>query len=107
MIAAAGHEVGLHGYDHVRWHDQLFRLPLQEISREIEAAQETLASLTGRRADSFAAPGWQCSEESRQVQAAQNFLYASDTRGSAPYFPRFGTDRLEGIGDPHHPAHPG
>ncbi|MCL4504063.1 MAG: polysaccharide deacetylase family protein, partial [Deltaproteobacteria bacterium] len=30
LIAAAGHEVGLHGFDHVRWHDQLFRLPVQE-----------------------------------------------------------------------------
>src|SRR4030042_7073231 len=25
-IAAAGHEVGLPGYDHVRWHDHLLRL---------------------------------------------------------------------------------
>ena len=90
LIGAAGHEVGLHGYDHVRWHDQLFRLPVQEISREIEAAQQTLAALWGRRADSFAGPGWQCSEGSRQVQAAQHFLYASDTRGPVPYFPRFG-----------------
>ena len=90
LIAAAGHEVGLHGYDHVRWHDQLFRLPIQEISREIEAAQATLVSLWGRRADSFAAPGWQCSEGSRQVQMAENFLYTSDTRGFTPYFPRFG-----------------
>ena len=81
-IAAAGHEVGLHGYDHVRWHDRLFRLPAQEISREIGAAQETLASL-GRRADSFAAPGWQCSEGSRQVQAAKIFFIPA-TPGAPP-----------------------
>lgn len=90
LIAAAGHEVGLHGFDHVRWHDRLFHMSVPEISREIESAQEMLASMWGRRADSFAAPGWQCSEQSRQVQAAQHFLYASDTRGSHPYFPRFG-----------------
>jgi peptidoglycan/xylan/chitin deacetylase (PgdA/CDA1 family) len=90
LIAAAGHEVGLHGYDHVRWHDQLFRLPAAEISREISAAQESFATSLQRRAYSFAAPGWQCSPASREVLAAQNFLYASDTRGSTPYFPRFG-----------------
>jgi undecaprenyl phosphate-alpha-L-ara4FN deformylase len=90
LIAAAGHEVGLHGYDHVRWHDQVLRLPVAEIARQIGAAQKTLAALTGRRAESFAAPGWQCGPGSREVQAAQGFLYTSDTRGSAPYFPRFG-----------------
>ena len=90
-IAAAGFEVGLHGYDHVRWHDQLFRLPAAEIVREIAAAQKTLTSLLGRRAYAFAAPGWQCSPASREALAAQNFLYASDTRGSTPYFPRFGS----------------
>jgi undecaprenyl phosphate-alpha-L-ara4FN deformylase len=89
-IAAAGHEVGLHGYDHVRWHDQLFRLSAAAISREIAAAQESFESLLTRRAISFAAPGWQCSPASREVLATQNFLYASDTRGSSPYFPRFG-----------------
>ena len=89
-IAAAGHEVGLHGYDHVRWHDQLFRLPAAAVSREIAAAQEAFAALLPRRAKAFAAPGWQCSPASREALAAQNFLYASDTRGSTPYFPRFG-----------------
>jgi undecaprenyl phosphate-alpha-L-ara4FN deformylase len=89
-INAAGHEVGLHGYDHVRWHDQLLRLSAAEISREINQAQETLTTLLGRRAHSFAAPGWQCSLASREAQAAQMFLYASDTRGVTPYFPRFG-----------------
>ncbi len=89
LIIAAGHELGLHGYDHVRWHDRLFRLTFAEISREIAAAQQTLVSLGQRPAKSFAAPGWQCSQASRTALYAQGFLYASDTRGFAPYFPRF------------------
>jgi undecaprenyl phosphate-alpha-L-ara4FN deformylase len=89
-IAAAGHEVGLHGYDHVRWHDQLFRLAPEKVNREISQAQEAYTTLMGRQAHSFAAPGWQCSQSSRAVLAAQNFLYASDTRGTVPYFPRLG-----------------
>jgi peptidoglycan/xylan/chitin deacetylase (PgdA/CDA1 family) len=89
-IAAAGHEVGLHGYDHVRWHDGLLKLAAPEIHREIGLAQETFTALTGHAARAFAAPGWQCSRESRRVLAEQGFLYGSDTRGYAPYFPGFG-----------------
>lgn len=90
-LAAAGHEVGLHGYDHVRWHDHLFRLSAENVFREISSAQATFTAMMGRRAHSFAAPGWQCSRESRTALAAQGFLYASDTRGCGPYFPYFGT----------------
>jgi len=89
-IAAQGHEVGLHGYDHVRWHDHLFDLTREGVAREISLAQETFTALLGWPARSFAAPGWQCSRESREALAARGFLYASDTRGRAPYFPRFG-----------------
>jgi peptidoglycan/xylan/chitin deacetylase (PgdA/CDA1 family) len=89
-IAAQGHEVGLHGYDHVRWHDHLFDLTGEGVAREIRLAQEVFTSILGRPARSFAAPGWQCSRESREALAARGFLYASDTRGQAPYFPRFG-----------------
>jgi undecaprenyl phosphate-alpha-L-ara4FN deformylase len=90
QLAAAGHEVGLHGYDHVRWHDHLFKLPLAKVAREIDRAQETYTALMGKPAYSFAAPGWQCSFSSRTLLGARNFLYASDTRGPAPYFPAFG-----------------
>ncbi|MGA9754511.1 MAG: polysaccharide deacetylase family protein [Desulfobaccales bacterium] len=89
-LAAAGHEVGLHGYDHVRWHDHLYNLPPAKVAQEITLAQDAYTSFMGRRAYSFAAPGWQCSLSSRANLAAQNFLYASDTRGAAPYFPAFG-----------------
>jgi undecaprenyl phosphate-alpha-L-ara4FN deformylase len=89
-LAAAGHEVGLHGYDHVRWHDHLFHLSPEEVAGEIAQAQKTYIGLMGRPAAAFAAPGWQCSLTSRTALAAQNFLYGSDTRGATPYFPAFG-----------------
>ncbi|MFZ5452213.1 MAG: polysaccharide deacetylase family protein [Thermodesulfobacteriota bacterium] len=92
ILADAGHEVGLHGYDHVYWHDHLLTMSQEEVSRELARAQEIFASLLGHPARSFAAPGWQCSAAHRAVLAASGFLYSSDTRGSAPYFPRFGEE---------------
>lgn len=89
-VAAAGHELGLHGYDHVHWHDHLLSMSREEISRELARAQGLYRPFLGHQARAFAAPGWQCSAESRAVLAAGGFLYGSDTRGYAPYFPRFG-----------------
>jgi undecaprenyl phosphate-alpha-L-ara4FN deformylase len=89
-MAAAGHEVGLHGYDHVRWHDHLYHFSPETVAREIFQAQETYTTLMKKPAYSFAAPGWQCSLTSRTALATQQFLYGSDTRGASPYFPAFG-----------------
>jgi len=89
-IRAAGHEVGLHGYDHVRWHDHVSRMGVEEVEREVSRAQEIFAGALGTQAQAFAAPGWQCTAASRAVLAAQGFLYASDTRGFSPFWPRFG-----------------
>jgi undecaprenyl phosphate-alpha-L-ara4FN deformylase len=90
QLRAAGHEVGLHGYDHVRWHDRLLAMTRKEVDQEIQQAQATYAEILGVPATSFAAPGWQASETSRAALAAAGFLYASDTRGTQPFFPRFG-----------------
>ena len=89
-VAGAGHEVGLHGYDHVHWHDHLLTMTREEVARELAQAQEIFRENLGWAARSFAAPGWQCSAAHRAVLAEGGFLYSSDTRGSAPYFPRFG-----------------
>ncbi|MFZ2089371.1 MAG: polysaccharide deacetylase family protein [Desulfobaccales bacterium] len=89
-LRAAGHEVGLHGYDHIRWHDRLLAMSREEVSEEIEKAQAIIADILGGKASSFAAPGWQASESSRLALAVAGMFYASDTRGTQPYFPRFG-----------------
>jgi undecaprenyl phosphate-alpha-L-ara4FN deformylase len=90
QLRADGHEVGLHGYDHVYWHDRLLAMTRQEVDQEIHLAQATFANIMGAPATSFAAPGWQASETSRAALAARGFLYASDTRGTRPFMPRFG-----------------
>lgn len=89
-VAAGGHEVGLHGYDHVLWHDRLHQMTLLEVKEQVEAARTVFSRALGYPARAFAAPGWQASRASREVLAALGFLYASDTRGTAPYRPRFG-----------------
>jgi peptidoglycan/xylan/chitin deacetylase (PgdA/CDA1 family) len=90
LLKAAGHEAGLHGYDHVRWHDRLSTMTRKEVDQEISQAQAVFADILGAPAASFAAPGWQASRVSREALAEAGMLYASDTRGSWPYFPRFG-----------------
>jgi peptidoglycan/xylan/chitin deacetylase (PgdA/CDA1 family) len=89
-LLAAGHEVGLHGYDHVLWHDRLRRMSQGEVAGQIDQAQAVFAAMTGQRANAFAAPGWQTTWASREVLSSRGFVYASDTRGISPYWPRFG-----------------
>jgi undecaprenyl phosphate-alpha-L-ara4FN deformylase len=89
-LTEAGHEVGLHGYDHVRWHGNLLKMNPKDVKNEVNRAQEVFINILRHPARAFAAPGWQASEVSRAALAEAGFVYASDTRGEAPYWPRFG-----------------
>ena len=86
-IPAAGHEVAVHGYDHRRWQDRLFRMTEAEVRREMAQAVAVYERVIGRRPDGFGAPGWQCSPTSLRVLDESSFAYASDTRGRQPFFP--------------------
>src|SRR4030042_5518183 len=50
QITGAGHEVGLHGYDHVRWHDGLAKMGVEEVGREVSQAQGIFTAALGRPA---------------------------------------------------------
>ncbi len=86
-IERAGHEVGVHGFDHVRWHDALARLGEPEVRGELERAVALFEAVLGHRPAGFAAPGWQCTATSLRVVDALGFRYRSDTRGRYPYRP--------------------
>jgi peptidoglycan/xylan/chitin deacetylase (PgdA/CDA1 family) len=86
-IERAGHEVGVHGFDHVRWHDALPRLSAAGVRDELTRAVGLFAEVLGRRPEGFAAPGWQCTGASLRVVDELGFRYRSDTRGRHPYRP--------------------
>ena len=86
-IVATGHELAVHGYNHVRWQDCLPRLSPEEIDRELACAWETVADATGMRPRAFGAPGWQCTRVSFECEDRLGLGYHSDTRGRGPYYP--------------------
>lgn len=89
-LDAAGHELGVHGYDHVYWHDKLERMSYAAVAAELGRGLATFAEVCGRPAESFAAPGWQCTAHSLAALDAAGLCYHSCTRGVAPYRPRAG-----------------
>ena len=82
-----GHELGIHGYDHVLWQDRLQGLGEAGITNEIERAVASYVKTLKISPQSFAAPGWQATDTSLAVQDRHGFLYCSDTRGVFPFMP--------------------
>jgi peptidoglycan/xylan/chitin deacetylase (PgdA/CDA1 family) len=89
-VRDAGFEVGIHSYNHYHWQDHLGRMSLEEIRTEFGRARAEFSRIFGHAAHTAGAAGWQSNERSREVYDEANLLYASDTRGTHPFFPRIG-----------------
>jgi undecaprenyl phosphate-alpha-L-ara4FN deformylase len=87
-VRDAGFEVGIHCYNHYRWQDYLHKLSLEEVRAEFIAARAEFLRIFGRESHTAGAAGWQSNARSRVVYDEAELLYASDTRGRAPFFPR-------------------
>jgi peptidoglycan/xylan/chitin deacetylase (PgdA/CDA1 family) len=87
QTAEAGHEVGIHCWDHVKWHDYLPWFPKPVTAMELGKASALFQEIFGRRAATTAAPGWTVSADSLEIQDAMGLAYCSDSRGSHPFFP--------------------
>jgi undecaprenyl phosphate-alpha-L-ara4FN deformylase len=84
-LPRAGFELGVHGYDHVRWQDHLDELGEDVIRAEIDDSLETYRAVIGTPARSFAAPGWRANTAALKILDAKVLSYRSDTRGRTPY----------------------
>jgi undecaprenyl phosphate-alpha-L-ara4FN deformylase len=87
---AEGHELGIHGNDHVYWHDFALTLDEPALAREIDAAIAAFEAIVGGFPAGFAAPGWQCGEAALAALERRPFTYQSSTRGDRPYRARCG-----------------
>jgi peptidoglycan/xylan/chitin deacetylase (PgdA/CDA1 family) len=84
-LQRSGFEVGVHGYDHVRWQDQLDSIGDDGIRNELAEAFEAYRAILGHPARSFAAPGWRTNDSALLALEEANLAYRSDTRGRTPY----------------------
>ena len=85
--ARAGHETGVHGWDHVGWHDHLDDWTEKKIREEYGRAHEEHARIFGSPARASAAPGWTANARSLAIEEERSLLYTSNTRGGSPFFP--------------------
>lgn len=84
---AAGFEVGVHCWDHVRWQDFVVERDAAWTEREMRLAEERFRAIFGERPKSWAAAGWQTNRHAAAYQERARFDYASDTRGFSPFVP--------------------
>lgn len=116
-VRAAGHEVGVHAWDHRRWQDRLPRFDRATVGAELDRAFDAFVEVFGDPPRTFAAPAWLSNDLSLLHQEGYGLVYASDCRGTEPFQPRVGGELLatpqvpttlptldEALGDTHRDA---
>jgi undecaprenyl phosphate-alpha-L-ara4FN deformylase len=92
--ADAGHEVGLHAWDHHRWQARALRLPQAALEREIALGVAAFERAVGRAPDCSAAAGWVCNDRALLAKQTFGFRYNSDCRGRSVFAPTAGERTL-------------
>jgi undecaprenyl phosphate-alpha-L-ara4FN deformylase len=86
-VAEAGHEVGIHCYDHIEWQDFVARKDADWTRRQMERARDAFAAALGTQAEVIGAAGWQINSHALALEEEFGFRYASDVRGESVFFP--------------------
>ncbi len=85
--ADAGHEVGLHAWDHHAWQAGIDKMDGAAIHRSLEKGVEILTGITGCSPPCSAVPGWKCNDLVLEEKAKFPFRYNSDCRGESIFRP--------------------
>jgi len=86
-VRDAGFEVGVYGWDPVRWTGRVVPGNEAWIERSMRRACERFEALLGEAPRTHAAPGWRMTRHAFRLTQRLGFSYCSDTRGRTPYIP--------------------
>ncbi|MBL8483823.1 MAG: 4-deoxy-4-formamido-L-arabinose-phosphoundecaprenol deformylase [Rhodocyclaceae bacterium] len=86
-VAAAGHETGIHTWDHVRWQDGVEHADSAWTHTEMTRAGQRYEQIFGTPARTHGAAGWQMNRHALRLTQSMGFDYCSDARGQGPFLP--------------------
>ncbi len=84
---AAGHECGIHTWDHVVWQDRVRGRDAAWTQAALQRAWNRFGEVFGRAPTTHGAAGWQANEACWAQLDAWGLSHASDGRGRGPYVP--------------------
>ncbi len=92
--ADAGHEIGLHAWDHHAWQAHIDSMDSDDIYQSISKGVTLLTRLLGHPPVCSAVPGWKCNNLVLLVKERFAFTYNSDCRGENIFYPLVDVKKL-------------
>ncbi len=92
--AAAGHEMGLHTWDHHQWQSKIDKMNPTQLYQAIKKGVDMLGEILGEAPTTSAVPGWKCTDQVLLEKAKFPFNYNSDNRGKSIFMPEVNGQRL-------------
>ena len=83
----AGHEVGLHAWDHYTWQTHVDAAPPEVLHRWIDLGLRELTRILGRAPRCSAVPGWRGTPAVLRAKETFDFDFNSDCRGRSCFWP--------------------
>ncbi len=93
--ANAGHEMGLHTWDHHHWQAHIDSMSSDSLHCSIDKGVALLNQILGSGQLCSAVPGWKCNNAVLKEKGKFSFSYNSDCRGESVFYPLVDGERLE------------
>lgn len=93
----AGHECGIHTWDHVVWQDNVRQRDGPWTRLQMSRAHERFREIFGAAPSTHGAAGWQMNDDALNQIDNWGMAYASDGRGAGPYRPAVGGQPLRHV----------
>ena len=93
-VRDAGHETGIHCWDHIRWQDGVANADARWTHAEMQRACERYTEIFREPPRTHGAAGWQMNVHALRLTQRLGFDYCSDGRGTHPHLPVFNAEPI-------------